>query len=120
MFHCASLSRPLTGIPRLQIKILRYFSSKDKSFERLKNVSYTDTIFPTNVITFPQQFEREANVWSRLSHQNIKPFYSICFNMLPEPLPCLVSPFLNNSDVVHYLNAHPNADRTALVSVFYL
>jgi hypothetical protein len=48
------------------------------------------------------------------------PFYGICFDMLPERLPCLVSPFFNNGDVVHYLKVHPNADRTALVSVFYL
>jgi len=44
----------------------------------------------------------ETVCWRQLSHPNVVPFYGI-FGLLDTPRVCLVSPWLENASVVHYL-----------------
>ncbi|PBK58537.1 kinase-like protein, partial [Armillaria solidipes] len=57
---------------------------------------------------------REALVWRQLRHENILPFCGIDFEYFM-PRYCLISPWMKNGNVVHYLESHPDHDRLKCV-----
>ncbi|KAF7333010.1 Protein kinase domain-containing protein [Mycena venus] len=60
-----------------------------------------------------KEFGREAVIWRQLSHPNVLPFFGLCYL---EARPCLVSPWMENRDLVKFLqNASPETDRTSLI-----
>ncbi|KAJ7846467.1 kinase-like domain-containing protein [Mycena leptocephala] len=60
-----------------------------------------------------KEFGREAVIWRQLSHPNLLPFFGLCYL---EARPCLVSPWMENGDLVKFLrNAPPDTDRTSLI-----
>ncbi|TDL16125.1 kinase-like protein [Rickenella mellea] len=75
--------------------------------------SWTD---PDYLERLQRRLDREARVWSRLSHPNIIPFYGACFDLGRASTPCLVAPFLENGHIMNYLSKHPEADRLDLVT----
>lgn len=62
---------------------------------------------------------REISVWSTLDHVNILPFLGIA-RQGRSKFPYLVSPWMKSGNVMEYLEHHPDASRTDLVSSFQL
>jgi len=61
-----------------------------------------------------RRVEREMKVWKRLRHPNILPFLgSIALGSPPKLY--MVSPWMPNGDLGHYLKVHPEADCTQLL-----
>lgn len=61
-----------------------------------------------------QSFLQEAILWSQLDHQNILPFYGIYY-LGPERKMCLVSPWLENGNLMNYLHENPTVSRRPFV-----
>ncbi|KAJ7489056.1 kinase-like domain-containing protein [Mycena latifolia] len=67
----------------------------------------------TDVKVALKQFGREALIWCQLSHPNLLPFFGLYY--LDNRL-CLVSPWMDNGDVVEFLrNAPRETDRASLI-----
>lgn len=62
-----------------------------------------------------QEFATEAVIWRQLSHPNVLPFYGV-FHLEDDRL-CLVSPWMNNGNVVHFLESAPETKCVPLVSI---
>ncbi|KAJ7572103.1 kinase-like domain-containing protein, partial [Mycena floridula] len=58
---------------------------------------------------FIKTFYSEAILWSQLSHPNVLPLYSIYYLDSEETQLCLVSPWMNNGNIVHFLRDCPAA-----------
>lgn len=56
---------------------------------------------------------REVEIWNRLNHKRIVPLRGYALDC--DGTPSLISPWLDNGDVLTYLKKHPFADRRALV-----
>ncbi|KAJ7869721.1 kinase-like domain-containing protein [Mycena olivaceomarginata] len=61
-----------------------------------------------------RRLKREVEIWGRLKHKNILSFIGVCEDLAP--LPVLISPFYKFGHVGKYINKHPAADRSDLVS----
>ncbi|SJL04322.1 uncharacterized protein ARMOST_07688 [Armillaria ostoyae] len=57
-----------------------------------------------------QYLRREALVWRQLRHENILPFLSVNSSYF-EPRHCLISPWMKNGNIVHYLEKNKDHDR---------
>ncbi|KAK0499815.1 kinase-like domain-containing protein, partial [Armillaria luteobubalina] len=57
-----------------------------------------------------KDFCREALVWRQLRHPNILPFLGVSEELFA-PSYCLISPWMANGNIMHYLEAHPSHDR---------
>jgi len=57
---------------------------------------------------------RQIRVWGNIEHANIIPFLGISFDFHGR-MPCLVSPFLRNGNIVDYLKKHPHASRLTFI-----
>ena len=53
-------------------------------------------------------------IWRLLDHENVCPFLGICEDLF-RPRHALVSPWMENGDVIRYLKTHPNTDRITAV-----
>ncbi|KAJ7719294.1 kinase-like domain-containing protein [Mycena metata] len=74
------------------------FRGKDVSIKVMR-------LFETSDIqVLLQEFSREALIWRQLSHPNLLPFYGLYF--LDRRL-CLISPWMQNGNVLAYLNNKP-------------
>jgi hypothetical protein len=100
------------------VKVVRDVSSNPEYFERLKMVGFIDTRRTHSLFHRAQKLLREGNLWSRLDHVNVTPFYGICFDLSLPSAPCLVYPYFKNGNVAKYLERNPSADRNKLVSLF--
>ncbi|KAF8340882.1 TKL/TKL-ccin protein kinase [Amanita rubescens] len=56
-----------------------------------------------------QDLNHECNVWLRLNHQNILPFYGIDNSL--DVSPAMISPLCTFGDIGKYLRLYPSADR---------
>jgi len=63
-----------------------------------------------------RHFKREISVWNMVKHPNITPFLGILPGFEGSRLPCLVSPFYENGNVVDYLEHHPDARKLPLIT----
>ena len=61
-----------------------------------------------------QRFCKEVLLWKRLSHPNILTFYGASTNHNQF---CMVSPWMENGNVISYTRRNPEANRLRLVSV---
>ncbi|KAH8110411.1 kinase-like protein [Phellopilus nigrolimitatus] len=61
-----------------------------------------------------QDFCKEAMIWRQFCHPNILPFYGVCTEEF-SPRLALVSPWMDNGDVLSYLKHNPDTDRIALI-----
>ncbi|KAJ6483003.1 kinase-like domain-containing protein, partial [Mycena vulgaris] len=58
---------------------------------------------------------REALIWRQLSHPNLLPFLGL-YQLSSSPMPCLVSPWMENGDLGIFLQNHPpDTDHTSLI-----
>ena len=63
-----------------------------------------------------QNFASEAVIWQQFSHPNILPFFGVFH--VPDKIPrvCLVSPWLEEGNVVEFLNRNGDTNCVQLVS----
>ncbi|KXN84921.1 O-methylsterigmatocystin oxidoreductase [Leucoagaricus sp. SymC.cos] len=60
-------------------------------------------------------YAKEAILWGQMNHRNIVPFYGIYYlNEMQQRL-CLVSPWMQNGDLVQYLKDNPSVSRAPLI-----
>jgi len=78
------------------LKVLRVFATEEDDWKVRKEIC------------------REALIWRQFYHPYILPFYGVCDDLFTPRL-CLVSPWMNNGNVMNYLSQHPNARRFPLV-----
>ncbi|KXN84357.1 Dual specificity protein kinase zak2 [Leucoagaricus sp. SymC.cos] len=89
------IKRGQYGDQTLCLKVVRLFR-KAKSDEIIK------------------QFAKEAILWSRLNHPNILPFYGVYYQGKQKKM-CLVSPWMDNGNLVNYLQENPTAPRRPFI-----
>ncbi|KAF8995840.1 kinase-like domain-containing protein, partial [Cyathus striatus] len=58
---------------------------------------------------------REGILWSHLSHPNVVPFYGIYHLHNMEEQVCLVSPWMNQGNIVDFISRNSRADRVKLM-----
>ncbi|KAJ7202564.1 kinase-like domain-containing protein [Mycena pura] len=59
------------------------------------------------------RLKREADIWSKLKHENVLPFIGVCDDFAPCPV--LIAPFCTFGHVGTYLRKNPSADRYELI-----
>ncbi|KAH7908657.1 kinase-like domain-containing protein [Hygrophoropsis aurantiaca] len=59
---------------------------------------------------------REAVIWRQLSHPNLLPFYGVYRSSGTVPRVCLVSPWMQNGNIIQYLEKAPTATRRPLIT----
>ncbi|KAJ7666759.1 kinase-like domain-containing protein [Mycena polygramma] len=59
-----------------------------------------------------KEFGREALIWRQLCHPNLLPFFGVYY--LDNRL-CLVSPWMENGNIMEFLRTQPNAHRLSLI-----
>ena len=67
-----------------------------------------------------KEFAKEALLWRQLNHPNVLPFYGL-YDMSSgaQRIPCLVSPWMDQGNVVQYLKANAaSANRNFLARIF--
>lgn len=65
---------------------------------------------------FDKSFSNEAVIWYHVQHANCLPFYGVyVFDDDAEKTWCLVSPWMKDGHVNHYLKEHRDADRYPLI-----
>ncbi|KAH7923893.1 kinase-like protein [Leucogyrophana mollusca] len=60
-------------------------------------------------------YSKEAVLWAQLSNPYVLPFCGVCCMNEPSPRVCLVSPWMDNGNLVQYLQDNPKADRLQLM-----
>lgn len=92
------------------IKVLRVFNSSDR--QKLLKVRLHAYTIPADESTF-QAFSREVTIWEQLSHPNVLKFYGVfyCLDRLS-----FVSPWMENGNILKYLENEPETERFPLVS----
>ncbi|KAJ7139511.1 kinase-like domain-containing protein [Mycena epipterygia] len=60
-----------------------------------------------------RRLKREAEVWGRLKHKNLVPFFGISNDIAPGPV--LISPFYQLGHVGSFLRNHPEANRPNII-----
>ncbi|KAJ7933026.1 kinase-like domain-containing protein, partial [Mycena leptocephala] len=83
----------LDGTP-VCLKVLRFNTS-------ISDQGYQDLV---------QTFCREALYWGRLDHPNILPFLGVDEKMF-QPSFCLISPWMDNGNLINFLEKNPGFDR---------
>ncbi|PBK60221.1 kinase-like protein [Armillaria solidipes] len=63
-----------------------------------------------NVDTIISKFCREALVWRNVKHPNVLPFLGVNKELFA-PSFCLISPWMDNGDIVSFLRHYPGLDR---------
>jgi serine/threonine protein kinase len=62
-------------------------------------------------------FSKEAILWNQLNHPNVLPFYGVYYLEEERRRICLVSPWMENGNIVRYLQENPHAPRRPFVSI---
>ncbi|KAF9449199.1 kinase-like protein [Macrolepiota fuliginosa MF-IS2] len=69
----------------------------------------------SEVIKTVKRYSRETILWAELEHENILPFYGLFHLDAPLTRICLVSPWMENGNVVRYLEMNTTKPRKPLV-----
>ncbi|QRW20399.1 Tyrosine kinase domain-containing protein [Rhizoctonia solani] len=80
------------------IKIVRVARKQDVGVEKLQ-----------------KSILREIIPWSTVAHQNILPFYGLCWLDGPDDLPAMVFPYCESGTCVDFLTKNPDADRMSII-----
>jgi serine/threonine protein kinase len=93
----------------IAVKAMRFPASVDSEARKVLIVPF---LCACEFQSGPQAFIREAIIWRSFNHPNVLPFYGIYHwnNRFT-----LVSPWMENGNIVQYLKNNPDAKRAALV-----
>ncbi|KAI5116420.1 hypothetical protein M0805_001383 [Coniferiporia weirii] len=61
-----------------------------------------------------QEFCKESMIWRQFNHRHVLQFWGVCIDEFSPQL-AMVSPWMENGDILTYLKERPNADRKAMV-----
>ena len=67
-------------------------------------------------LDFYQEFYHEIVRWKYISHPNVLPFLGVLEESPGLPRFCIISPWLENGNILEYLSKSPNVNRFELVS----
>lgn len=62
-----------------------------------------------------QQLQREMETWSRTNHKHVIKCIGYCTNL--GPVPCFISPWMENGTAADFIKQNPGADRVKLVRI---
>jgi serine/threonine protein kinase len=62
-----------------------------------------------------QDFVKEAVIWQQLRHPNVLPFYGLFHFDSITSWPCLVSPWMENGNIMQFLELNPDTNHIPLV-----
>lgn len=116
----SDIRRGRFGEQQLCLKVVRLFEAHEKehALNVIRNCLSSMSLRLLRVCH--QLFAKEAVLWGQLDHPNVAPFYGVYHLNDPSGQRiCLVSPWMENRNLVQYLNADPLGDRKTLVSVFF-
>ncbi|TFK20897.1 kinase-like protein [Coprinopsis marcescibilis] len=82
-----------------------------KTFRNFSSTKYD--AFKARLLFYLRAYRSEPIIWSQLHHPNILPFYGIY--ICPHERFSLLSPWMDNSDVMDYLEKEPNVNRQELI-----
>lgn len=102
------------GGNRVAIKMLRLGPEDDK--DKIAAVSRKTRDQP-QVLTLhdgDQRFCKEVLLWPRLHHPNVLPIYGVSMTAFPF---CVVSPWMENGNILDYTRKYPEVNRMSLVSL---
>ncbi|KAJ7651364.1 hypothetical protein FB45DRAFT_859919 [Roridomyces roridus] len=89
----------------VSVKVMRVYQEAD--VQALLNVGQAQLC--------QAEFYREAVIWRHLSHPNLLPFFGVYYLEATKSRLCLLSPWMENGNVVRYIQYNPFVDRLALV-----
>ncbi|THV03350.1 hypothetical protein K435DRAFT_651560 [Dendrothele bispora CBS 962.96] len=61
-------------------------------------------------------FRHEALLWRQLNHPNVLPFLGVNVNLFTPARLCLISPWMENGNIIQYLTNHPGHDLLCTIS----
>jgi len=99
---------------KVAVKVIRLYANTDR--KKILKVWATVYFQITHSTLEFKAFSREALIWRQLSHPNVLPFYGIHHWMGNCSRICLVSPWMENGNVVQFLEKFPGTHRPTLVS----
>ncbi len=102
------------------LKVLRIFL-ENGHVERKKMIKVLLSITLSNRSSLhvcDQSFCSEALVWRNLNHPNVLPFIGVSKDLF-YPSFCLISPWMNNGNIMAFLSQNPDHDRLHSVSYQY-
>jgi serine/threonine protein kinase len=68
------------------------------------------------IVNLLQAHAGELILWAHMLHPNVLPFSGVYLSEEAMPRTCIVSPWMENGDLLQYLMIFPNAPLTPLVS----
>jgi len=108
--------RGLIGGQMACLKVVKVYSNSD--VQKLLRVCIQEAglllrYLPTGI----QEFFKEAILWRQLDHPNVLPFLGLYFLDDSRQRVCLISPWMRNGNLRHFLSNNPDSsiDRARLV-----
>ena len=95
------------------IKVLKVYQQSDVA--QLMKVHSVNHVGILDADLGKQEFSHEIAVWQQLSHPNILPLYGVYHLGGNKSRVCLVSPWMENGNIVQYLKQAPDTYRYPLV-----
>jgi serine/threonine protein kinase len=96
---------------KVAIKVPRLYLSTDPA--KAKKVSLLYQILNRQRFNIHQRFCKEAIVWSHISHPNVLPLIGVATSPFKF---CMVSPWMENGDVISYLKSDSPVNSIRIVS----
>lgn len=104
---------------KVAVKVCRFFWKADTKEQKYGVTDNSILSTPELRLThsnFIQEIYKEAFIWKPLDHPNVLPFLGICTDGFPSV--GLVSPFMDNGNLMNYMKRKPNIDRLDFVSTY--
>jgi len=102
------------GQELIAVKIMKIYEKSD--VEKLLKVSFSIACVGYSLKWGLQGFSTEVVTWRQLSHPNVLPFYGVFHLNNNRSRVCLISPWMENGNIVQFLSKFPDANRIKLVS----
>lgn len=104
-------------VKQLAVKVIRACQLEDpgksETNRRVCTNSIQGNLNADNAIK--KRLHREMEIWSRLNHANVLPFYGISEDAIPGRV-ALVSPWMDNDTLPSYILRYPTISKSRLVS----
>lgn len=98
------------------MKVIRATQLEDQQTRaRNEQVRTTPIQECLNADSPPKRLQREMDIWIRLNHPNVLPFYGTCADVIPGRV-ALVSPWMENDSLPSYISRSRTASKSSLVS----
>lgn len=120
-FGCGSFGDVYKGRineQKVAVKVCRFFWEPQMKEEGYRVRYFFYAIVPNDPMMYlygrGQEICKEAFIWKPLDHPNVLPFLGICKDSFPSV--GLVSPFMDNGNLMSYMKRVPSIDKPGIVS----